>query len=502
MLALDGLVKRFGGVTALDGVAMRVAPGRVHALLGENGAGKSTLLKCLSGTHRPDAGTMRLAGAAYAPASPRAAEDAGLRFVHQELNLVPEFTAYENAYVGRAYEKRFGLVRWRIMRKRFAAVRDRYGLDLDIDRPVGRLSVAKCQIVEILRALMDKAKILVLDEPTASLSEAEAETLRAIVRRLADQGTAVIFVSHRLDEVFAVADDFTVLRNGKTVNHGRLAETSREAIIAEMAGQAFKQRARAASATGGATMLELSGLRVAPARPSIDLTIGGGEIVGLYGIVGSGRSSLLKSIWGANPLCRGSLVLDRSALPRTGIRSRIAAGVAYVSEDRRNTGLIMHQSILDNAALPRLGRYRAHRGLPVLSHRRLRAGVDAILSGLAVRFGRLDDRISTLSGGNQQKIMIGRWLDDDIRLLLLDEPTRGVDIRSKADIHALCRARAAGGAAVLFATSDIEELLMLASRIVVMAQGAVTLDIANSGVSRETVLKAAFHAPARSGMAS
>ncbi|WP_048645857.1 sugar ABC transporter ATP-binding protein [Nitratireductor soli] len=498
MLDIEGLTKRFGGVVALDDVHMHVAAGRVHALLGENGAGKSTLLKCLSGVHRPDTGRMRLAERDFAPRNPREAEAAGLRSVHQELNLVPGFTACENAYVGRPYPRRFGRVDWRAMRTRFAALRDAHRLDLDLDIPVGRLSVAKCQIAEILRALMGEARVLVLDEPTASLSEDEAATLRRIVRDLAAHGCAIIFVSHRLDEVFAVADDYTVLRNGGTVGAGRVADTTRDEVVALMAGAEFTHKRHVDAPRIGAPVLELADFRVSPVRPPIDLTVRAGEIVGLYGVIGSGRSSLLKSIWGAHSLARGRVALGGTALPQAGIAARIRAGVAYVSEDRRSTGLIMHHSILDNAILPRLARYRATPRLPVVSWRAARAGARQALSGLNVKYGRLGERISTLSGGNQQKIMIGRWLAGARpRLVLLDEPTRGVDVRSKAEIHALCNRLATEGAAVVFATSDLEELLMLAGRVVVLAQGAVTLDAPNSAVTRQSVLDATFHALAR-----
>jgi ABC-type sugar transport system ATPase subunit len=495
MLEVEGLKKRFGGVAALDGVELRVAAGRVHALLGENGAGKSTLLKCLSGVYQPDAGTVALAGQPFAPANPAESEAAGLRFVHQELNLVPGFTAYENAFVGRRYPRRGSLIDWRTMRARFAEVRDRHGLDIDIDVPVSRLSVAKCQIVEILRALMDEARVLVLDEPTASLSEKEAATLQGIVRRLASHGCAVIFVSHRLDEVFAIADDYTVLRNGRTVGAGRLADIDRAGIVRLMAGGELRQERADEPAAGGMPLLELSAYRPSPMREPIDLTIHRGEIVGLYGVVGSGRSSLMKSIWGANPLARGGLVLDDTRLPNTGISQRIQVGIAYVPEDRRTRGLVMHHSILDNVLLPRLSLNRLLRRLPIVSWRSARRGTRALLAEHNVKYGRLGDRISTLSGGNQQKLMIGRWVQPTCRLFLLDEPTRGVDVRSKAEIHASCRRLASQGAAVMFVTSDLEELLMLAQRVLVMAHGRITLDAANRELSREAIVHAAFETP-------
>jgi ribose transport system ATP-binding protein len=495
MLEVVELGKNFGGVKALDGVRMSVASGRVHALLGENGAGKSTLLKCLSGACRPDRGEIRLEGQVFDPPTPRDAEAAGLRFVHQELNLVPGFTAYENAFVGRRYPRRLGMIDWPAMRRRMLTVRDRLGLDLPLDVPVRRLSVGQCQLVEILRALMDDARLLVLDEPTASLSQAEAATLHKVARDLAKAGCAVIFVSHRMDEVFEIAQDFTVLRNGKTVGEGGIAEVTRDEIVSMMAGSAFSHARPAPAEIAGPVVLTLSRFAASPHHRPVDLAVGSGEIVGLYGIIGSGRSSLLKSIWGANPLARGSIVLAEKSIPPAGIGERVKAGAAYAPEDRRKTGLVMTHSVLDNTTLPRLARHRALPGLPVLSWRSMRRGARATLDALNVKYGGLSDRVATLSGGNQQKIMIGRWLSEDTKLLLLDEPTRGVDVRSKVEIHDLCRSLAMRGTPVIFATSDIEELFMLAGRIVVMAHGAVVLDVAAATLTRQDVLAATFSEP-------
>ncbi|QEN90819.1 sugar ABC transporter ATP-binding protein [Labrys sp. KNU-23] len=491
-LEIAGLKKHFGGVHALAGVDLTVASGRVHALLGENGAGKSSLLKCLSGVYQPDGGAMRFDGALHAPRDPRAAEAAGLRFVHQELNLVPGFTAAENAFVGRRYPRRFGLIDRQAMQRRLAAVRDRLGIALPLDVPVRHLSVGQCQLVEILRALMDEARILVLDEPTASLSESEAGILRKVVANLAQAGCAVIFVSHRMEEVFELAQDYTVLRNGVTVGQGLIAETTPDAVVAMMAGDAQLRDPLPLPPRRAEKLLELDGFSPSPRHASLQLSAHGGEIIGLYGIVGSGRSSLLKALWGAMPQARGRLSLAGRSLPPSGIPSRIRERVAFAPEDRRGSGLVIGHSILDNAALPRLSDGRALAALPFLSWPALRRNAGAMLERLAVRYGRLADRIATLSGGNQQKVLIGRWFRPGLRLFLLDEPTRGVDVRSKAEIHALCRELAGDGTLILFATSDIEELFALAGRIVVMAQGEITLDAPTADLSRQQVLAATF----------
>lgn len=491
-LEITGLKKHFGGAHALDGVDLKVAPGRIHALLGENGAGKSSLLKCLSGVYQPDGGAMQLDGVSYSPGDPRAAEAAGLRFVHQELNLVPGFTAAENAFVGRRYPRRFGLIDRQAMHCRLAAIRDRLGIALPLDVPVRHLSVGQCQLVEILRALMDEARILVLDEPTASLSESEADILRKVVVTLAQAGCAVIFVSHRMEEVFELAQDYTVLRNGLTVGQGLIAETTPDAVVAMMAGDAQLRDALPPPARRAEKLLDLDGFSPSPEHGSLQLSAHGGEIIGLYGIVGSGRSSLLKALWGAMPRASGRLSLAGRPLPPAGIPSRIRARVAFAPEDRRGSGLVINHSILDNAALPRLSDGRAVAGLPFLSWPALRRNAGAMLERLAVRYGRLTDRIATLSGGNQQKVLIGRWFRPGLRLFLLDEPTRGVDVRSKAEIHALCRQLAGDGTLILFATSDIEELFALAGRIVVMAKGEIVLDAPTAGLTRQQVLAATF----------
>ncbi|MCL4155035.1 UNVERIFIED_CONTAM: hypothetical protein GTU68_005219, partial [Idotea baltica] len=335
MLEVVDLRKHFGGVRSLDGARLSVKPGTVHALLGENGAGKSTLLKCLSGVYSPDAGTIQLEGRAYAPRSPFEAEAAGLRFVHQELNLVAGFTACESAFVGRRYPRKFGLIDRKVMVARMREATERFGLDVPILSPVRSLSVGQRQLVEILRALMNGARLLVLDEPTASLSEAEARILREVITNLAGSGCAVIFVSHRMEEVFEVAQDYTVLRNGKTVGQGLIADVGRSDLVGMMAGSEYAQQHRTeAERDKGQTVLTLENFSVGPEQASFNLEVGAHEVVGLYGIVGSGRSNLLRSIWGANPIARGQMTVGQQSLPGSGIEQRVRAGVAYACEDR------------------------------------------------------------------------------------------------------------------------------------------------------------------------
>ena len=539
-LALGGLVKHFGATKALDHADLALRAGSVHALVGENGAGKSTLIKTLSGLYQPDAGTIRLDGADIAIDGPRAAEALGFRFIHQELNLVPHFDAVGNAWIGRRHPRRGPFIDRRAIRAKVAEVAARIAPDLPLDKPAARLTPGQRQMAEIVRALMEPCRLVVMDEPTSSLSEGEAERLHAIVRQLSAEGCAVLFISHRLDEVLDLCDSYTVLRNGRTVGAGSVADTSRAGLVAMMsgataAGSGSKSRGSSSplpegevGPKGRVRVYALSGNAVnphPPASPSTspsgrgerngasaqkpvlatDLAFGPGdsrftfsarpgEIVGLYGLVGSGRSSLLKTIWGATP-GRGLIAIN-GQVPRQGPAGRIAAGVAYVPEDRRREGLANALSIESNLSLAHLRDFRATPTLPVPSRSKIRNFARATGARLRLVAGGLDHSPATLSGGNQQKLLFGRWLGRPIRVLLVDEPTRGVDVGAKAEIHGEMRRIAADGAAILMATSDIEELTALSTRVLVLHAGRLVAELDGASLTRAAVVAAAFgHAP-------
>jgi len=524
-LALGGLVKHFGATKALDHADLALRAGSVHALVGENGAGKSTLIKTLSGLYQPDAGTIRLDGAEVTIDGPRAAEALGFRFIHQELNLVPHFDAVGNAWIGRRHPRRGPFIDRRAMRAKVAEVAARIAPDLPLDKPAARLTPGQRQMAEIVRALMEPARLVVMDEPTSSLSEGEAERLHAIVRQLSAEGCAVLFISHRLDEVLDLCDSYTVLRNGRTVGSGSVADTSRAGLVAMMSGTAGdapsplpggevgpQGRVRGSALSGNAATPH------PPASPSTspsgrgekdilatDLAFGPGdsrftfaarpgEIVGLYGLVGSGRSSLLKTIWGATP-GRGLIAIN-GQVPGYGPAGRIAAGCAYVPEDRRREGLANALSIESNLSLAHLSDFRAFDRLAVPARVKIRNFARATGARLRLVAGGLDHSPATLSGGNQQKLLFGRWLGRPIRVLLVDEPTRGVDVGAKAEIHGEMRRIAADGAAILMATSDIEELLALSTRVLVLHAGRLVAELDGPSLTRAAVVAAAFgHAP-------
>ncbi len=499
-LALSGVTKRFGATLALDGAELRIAAGSVHALLGENGAGKSTLIKILSGVHAPEAGAIRLDGREAAIASPRAAEAMGLRFIHQELNLVPHFDAVANGWIGRRHPRRGPFIDQSAMRARVAEVAARIAPDLPLDRPAKRLTPGQRQMAEIVRALMEPARLVVMDEPTSSLSEGEAERLHAVVRQLAAEGTAVLFISHRLDEVTALCADYTVLRNGRTVGSGRIADTNRDGLVALMSGGSDRRQDSASGAAKNAAPVALSDgatgprlraeIAFGPLGEHITFEAAAGEIVGLYGLVGSGRSSLLKLIWGAKP-ARGRISVDGVPL-KGGIASRVARGLAYVPEDRRREALAAPLSIEASLALPHLSDFRAAPSLPVSSRPAIRRFAQDVARRLRLAAASLQASPMTLSGGNQQKLVFGRWLGRRTRVMLADEPTRGVDVGAKAEIHAELRRIATDGAAVIVATSDIEELIALSTRVVVLCAGRITADLAADAIDRGRIVAAAF----------
>ncbi|MCX5495063.1 sugar ABC transporter ATP-binding protein [Kaistia dalseonensis] len=508
-LALSGLIRHFGATKALDGADLVIEAGSVHALVGENGAGKSTLIKTLSGLYQPGGGSIRLDGADIAIDGPKAAEALGFRFIHQELNLVPHFDAVGNAWIGRRHPRRGPFLDHRAMRRRVAEIAARIAPDLPLDRPAIRLTPGQRQMAEIVRALIEPARLVVMDEPTSSLSEGEAERLHKVVRRLAEEGTAVLFISHRLDEVLELCGSYTVLRNGRTVGAGPIAGIDRAGLVALMSGGASDHAAvdpmrdRSAPPAGRSERpgaLFSADLAFGPANARFTLEARPGEIIGLYGLVGSGRSSLLKILWGAS-VARGTITIAGRKLVG-GPADRIRKGIAYVPEDRRREGFAATLSIEDNLALAHLADFRAVAAVPISSRGKIRQFAAGVGARLRLVAARLDRSPMTLSGGNQQKLVFGRWLGRTIRVLLVDEPTRGVDVGAKAEIHAEMRRIAAESASVIMATSDIEELLALSDRVLVLQTGRLIAELGGTTLTRSAVVAAAFgHAPSPSGPA-
>jgi ribose transport system ATP-binding protein len=484
-LEARGIRKAFGGVEVLHGVDLDAAGGEVVALLGENGAGKSTLVKIMAGDHQPDAGDVVIGGERFSALTPVQARHAGVRMIFQELADAPTLTVAENISLGR-WPTRGPIVRWRVVRQRAARVLEQLDVDLDLDAPVAGLSVSERQIVEIARALSDRARCLILDEPTAALSSQETERLFGFVRRLREQGVALVYITHRLDEVREIADRVIVLRDGAVVLEGRAARMSRRELVSAMVGRSIGDVARPAdvNAPGAvAPRVRLADATVAGCFTDVALEVRPGEVVALYGKVGSGIAEVAQSVFGLRQLDAGTLELDGRRAALRGPADAIAAGVGLVPADRQREGAFMVLSVAENLAAPSWPRL-ADRGF--ISARREAATYRRWHDELRIR--SRDDPgqpLATLSGGNQQKVLLGRWLERDSRVLVLIEPTRGVDVGARAEIYRSIRALAARGVAVLVATSDYEEVVQLADRAAVMSRGRVVAHLGDEEITTE-----------------
>jgi ABC-type sugar transport system ATPase subunit len=485
LLALRGVAKSFPGVRALDGVSLSVEAGEIHALVGENGAGKSTLIKVLGGAYVPDAGEVRLDGEPLPRGDPLAVARRGVRVIWQELSLVPELTAAENVFLGRESGGLF-LAR-RAMEREAQRVLDELSAGVPARAKVASLSVAQRQMVEIARALWGDLRVLVLDEPTSSLPSADAARLLGIVRGLAKRGIGVVYVSHRLEEVLALADRVTVLRDGRVTGCAPASQLDRRALIRWMVGRDLEDEFPARSAAPGDVVLEVRGLTVPGRVAGADLTVRRGEIVGLTGLVGAGRTSAGLALFGALR-CAGAMTLDGRAFAPRSPREALAAGVAYVTEDRKAAGVFPLLGVGANVSIVSLPMF-ARGG--VLDRRRERAAAESGVRDFGVRCAGLGQPAGTLSGGNQQKALLARLLLERRKLLVLDEPTRGVDVGAKAEIYALIDRLTRDGLGVLFISSELPELLGMADRIVVMRDGRTVGELARGAATEERIMELA-----------
>ena len=486
---LNGVGKRFGGVQALTGIDLAVARRTIHALVGENGAGKSTLGKIIAGVHRPDEGELVIDGRAVSYHSPRDALADGVTLIAQEPTLVPRRSVLENVFLG-IEPARGGVLDEREMRGRFARLVEEAGFEVDPSAFAGSLRVAEQQKTEILRSLARNARLIIMDEPTAALTVDESERLFAIVRRLRERGTTIIYVSHFLEEVLALVDTVTVLRDGKLVRTAPAAAETPETLVAAMLGRsmALTFPEKCPPPADAPVVVSVRGLTRPGAVEDVSFDIRAGEILGLAGLIGAGRSEVARAIFGADR-ASGEILVEGRPVTIHSPRAAIAAGIAMIPEDRKNQGLLMGRAIMENVSLPHLDTVSV---AGVLSPREERGRVGELVKRLDVRARSTAAKVSTLSGGNQQKVLFGKWLFRRPRVFIADEPTRGVDVGAKRGIYELIRSLAEEGMAVLLISSEHEEVLGLAHRVLVMRQGRVVSELDATTMSEDAIMHAAF----------
>jgi ribose transport system ATP-binding protein len=496
MLELHDISKSFFGVYALRGVTLNIAKGRILGLIGQNGAGKSTLMNIMGGVVQPDNGTMQLNGQRYAPRNPADASHARIAFIHQELNLFTNLSIAENIFIEDFPKKHVGLFSFidrKTMQQRTRDLLHQVNVALSPETLVERLSPGERQLVEIARALHIDAEVLIFDEPTTSLTARETTRLFELIQRLREAGKTIIYISHNLADVVALSDDIAVLRDGELAGAGLKSEFDIYRMIALMVGRSIEQfyPPRTASPTAKA-VLQARGLTEAGIIRNINLTLHEGEVLGLFGLMGSGRTELARILFGLEGFTSGEIVIRGKTLGRTSARTSIRQQVAFITENRREEGLLMNLPVSDNITLTALPAFAAT-PLQVIDAPQLLAAANQMASAMQIKTGAMERQIvKSLSGGNQQKVVIARWLMSKPSVFILDEPTRGVDVAAKYEIYTIINNLVAQGAAVLFISSELDELMNMCDRILVMAQGEIVGEFAHADFDKERILHAAF----------
>ena len=493
LLSMQGINKQFLGVPALRDAHFEVARGEVHALIGQNGAGKSTIIKVLTGVYTKDSGRIEFDGREVAFSSPHAAQLAGLSTIYQEVNLVPFRSVAENVFLNRE-PKRFGFIDWRRMNREAAAILHRLDIDIDVTQPLYDYSIATQQMTALARALSTEAKLVIMDEPTSALAEQEVQTLFRVIRQLRSEGISVVFVSHRLDEHYAVSDRVTVMRDGRTIEVCAMSEISRYELVSKMLGRELAEELshRRTDEDDSALadrqpVLEAVELRRGRALDGVSLSIRPGEIVGLAGLLGSGRSETARAIFGADPLDSGTITVDGAPLHLRSPRDAVEHKIGFSPEDRKTDGVIPQLSVRENITLALLPHLRRH---GIVDRTRQAEIVDRFITAIGVKCSSPDQPIRELSGGNQQKVLLARWLCTNPKLLIVDEPTRGIDVGAKRDIQVLVRQLADEGLAVLLISSELQEIIADSNRVVTLRDGRSVAELTGDQITEDALMHA------------
>ncbi len=487
VLKVEGICKSFVGNRVLDDVAFSAEAGQVHALVGENGAGKTTLMNIAGGIHQPDEGTIYFNGQPVSFANPLQAMGSGISIVHQELSLTPNMNVAQNIFIGREKVNGLGLIKWKELYAETRAIFERLGIDIDPTTLVSKLSVSMQQIVEIAKALSFDAKVIIMDEPTSALSETEVDYLYAIIRELASKGIAIVFISHKLEEVFAIADQISVLRDGRMVGTVRTEEASRAEIIQMMVGRHIEDMFPPKSSGIGEPIFSVEGLSKPPYFQDVSFSLRKGEILGFAGLVGSGRTDVARAIFGADDAESGRIILEGKEIRLNSPREAIEQGICYLTEDRKALGLFLKMSVRDNIVAASLHRFISKVGL--LKHSFIKEESKHYVDYMQIRPPNDELDVISLSGGNQQRSLLAKWLCAKPRVLIADEPTRGVDVGAKAKLHGDLRKMAEEGIGVILISSELPEVLGLSDRIAVFREGQITAILEGDQATQEEVMK-------------
>ena len=485
ILEMKNITKEFPGVKALDNVNLQVEPGEIHALIGENGAGKSTLMKCLTGIYVPEEGTMTFKGEPWKVSNPKEATDKGISIIHQELNLMNALTVAQNIFIGREPRKMAFVLDDKKMRRETLKLMERIDFYLDPDAIVGTLTVAQMQMVEILRSLVVDTDILVLDEPTSSLTSAEVDKLFTIIRGLRDAGKGIVYISHRLEEFDHIVDKVTVLRDGQYVNTKLWKETSINEMIASMVGREMTEQFPERHAEIGEVVLEAKNIVRGKVLKNCSMYVRKGEVLGMAGLMGAGRTELARAIYGADKIDSGEVFINGKKVNIHNPKDAVKLGIAYLSEDRKRDGLMLDQDVSFNTYIANLDKYSTG---GVVNDREIRKTVGEFVEALSIKTPSLQQLTQFLSGGNQQKVLVARWLCKKSDIIFFDEPTRGIDVGSKYEIYCLINELAEQGAAVVMITSEMAEILGMSDRIMVMYEGTVVGELSAEEANQEIVL--------------
>ena len=487
-VVMKGITKSFGTNSVLRGVDFTIKAGEVHALMGENGAGKSTLMNILTGLHKPDAGEILIDGVIKQFDSPKEAEKFGLSFIHQEMNTWPEMTVVENLFLGNEIKNAIGWIDNKKMRALAIETFGELGVTLDLDEEVKNLSVGQQQMIEIAKSLLSDGEVIIMDEPTAALTEREIEVLFRIIENLKQKNVAIIYISHRMEEIFKISDRITVMRDGVSVDTKRTADTTNDEVVRKMVGRDLADYYPAKNSAIGPIVFEVKKLSSERKFQDVSFQVKSGEIVGFSGLMGAGRTEIMRSIFGIDPLDGGEMYLEDKKITISNPNDAIRQGIGFLTENRKEEGLILDYSISENISLPSIDGFRKNGLIDTQAEKDF---VELLMERLQVKAEGRDDIVSGLSGGNQQKVVLAKWIGIGSKVLILDEPTRGVDVGAKREIYQLMNELADRGVAIIMVSSDLPEVLGVSDRIVVVHEGKISGELQRGEATEEKIMKLA-----------